>query len=219
MPTPCSSFNSDDTVEEQSLATAIAAGESKQGAYASMAAAGVSNSGKAAGDAVVEKAPAEGTKKLTALPLEEVQWFLAQKPLPLIPSDDEETLRMYLPPEMIPRIMETERRADEASAAIQKEFFEFQDWVRKEFEEKGVVMVDDEFFARREQTGQWLREKFDDLFNRLEDDDTEVGSYSDLYATDDDEEEEGVLVYDMYATDEEDEEERGCSGVHVQLRC
>ncbi|GJN25530.1 hypothetical protein PR202_gb13371 [Eleusine coracana subsp. coracana] len=171
-----------------------------------MAAARVSNSGTASGDAV-EEAAAEGRKRLTALPLEEVEWILAQKPLPLIPSDDEETLLKYIPPEMIPRIMETERRADEASAAVQKEFFEFQDLVRKEFEEKGVVMVDDEFLAGREQTGQWLKEKFDDLFTRLGDDDTEVGSYSDLYATDDDEEDEGVLAYDMYATDDEEDEE------------
>lgn len=167
------------------------AGKKEEEVVKGEAEAGCSNPvGVVAGDAV-EEAPTE-KKRLTALPDDEVQWILAQKPLPIsLPADREHLLKFY-PPEMIDRIVETDRRAAEASAAMQDEFLALQDRARKQYRERGVVEVDDEFLARREQTCQWLRELFDDVFTRMETElnDSDFGNYSDMYATDDEEEEE-----------------------------
>lgn len=185
MPIPCSS--SECNIDEQSNATATGVYQAGKASAIPVVAAG--------GDVGVEP-PAE-----TPLPIDEVMCILAQKPHPIRPPADEEHLRQFYPPEMIARIMDTEREAAVASEAIQNEFFTFQAWARKEFEEKGVVMVDDEFLARRDQTCQWLKEEFAELFDRMENEftDSDFGNDSDVYATDDDDnddkEEEAFLEY------------------------
>jgi hypothetical protein len=87
------------------------------------------------------------------------------------------------------------RLAAEAQESLRDKFSSFQCWVRKELDEHGVVMVDDEFLAGREDARQWAREAYERIVNRMDElfTDSDYGSYSDMYDTDTDEEEEVAL--------------------------
>lgn len=105
------------------------------------AVAGCSKPVAVAGDAV-EEAPAEKRRQME-LTEEDIEWILDQEPWPVSPPPDKEILLKTHPPEVIDRLMELNLRVANAMASAQKDFFAFQERVRKDLAETGVVAEED----------------------------------------------------------------------------
>uniref|UniRef100_A0A0A9D7X0 Uncharacterized protein n=1 Tax=Arundo donax TaxID=35708 RepID=A0A0A9D7X0_ARUDO len=121
-----------------------------------------------------DKAPA-GTG-LWRLSDEEVQWVLSQE-------------RGYLTPGVV------SPEGAEAVNSVSDSFVEYQAWMRREYEANGgVVLVDDEFVARREEDRLWMEEQL----AGLSEDGTDFAGWnisdrlSDFYESDGEEREEVV---------------------------
>ncbi|KAL6890346.1 hypothetical protein ACP4OV_009109 [Aristida adscensionis] len=73
---------------------------------------------------------------------------------------------------------ELEREAAEHEAS-EESFFRFQERVRRDYEEKGVVPVDDDYIAKRVEIQAMIEEDWHAAFHDLEQhDDSDVGAYS-----------------------------------------
>jgi hypothetical protein len=70
--------------------------------------------------------------------------------------------------------VEIMHRAVQASNVLNNNFAEYLAEVRDEYEAKGYVEVDDDFFEHREEKRQFIREQLADLFNDLDFSDVQV---------------------------------------------
>jgi hypothetical protein len=65
-------------------------------------------------------------------------------------------------------------RAVQASSVLNNNFAEYLAEVRDEYEAKGYIEVDDDFFEHREEKRQFIREQLADLFDDLDFSDVQV---------------------------------------------
>lgn len=126
--------------------------------------------------------PGDGKTAKKRLPDAEVQWILSQERREFAPDASD-----------VPDA-EVLRRGVEAFHVLSADFFSYQAEVRAEYEAKGYVEVEDDFFERREEKRQWIREELVDLFDGVDFSDVPFSDhyYADLYSHGDEEEESSV---------------------------
>ncbi|GJN04874.1 hypothetical protein PR202_ga22454 [Eleusine coracana subsp. coracana] len=138
--------------------------------------------------------PVDNGKPKNRLSDEEVQWILSRERQEFAPDTS------GYPPESV----EILNRGTEAFKVLSDSFAEFQEEVRAEYEAKGYVEVDDDYFERREEHRQSMREELADLFDGI---DFSGITFSDRWYNNLDEEGEDGEEHSYCNSEEESESE------------